>query len=91
MVLGDLKRRGDTIDVYCVPTPSNPCSHAGTVDLGKAISIFGPDFEVASDRPRFVHALVCSVCGRRDPDIRWSMAGTQGYGLSRHPAAEGER
>lgn len=85
MVLGELRRSGDELTAYCIPTPDNPCRHSGAVDLDRAIMIFGEDFEVATDRARFVGQLVCSVCGRRSPDLRWHMAANLGYGLEGRP------
>lgn len=78
MILGEVHAAGDAIIAYCMPTNDNPCNHRGSVDLGRAIELFGANFEVASDHGLFVSHLRCGRCGRRGPSISWSQSDNSG-------------
>lgn len=57
--LAYFKAEGESITVYC------PQGHGAEVDIDEAIRVFGPDFELVKERPRFLRKFVCKQCGQR--------------------------
>lgn len=58
-----LLEEGERITVYC------PKGHGAEVDLARAIDVFGPEFKIVGNRPRFLHAFVCKQCGARASNL----------------------
>lgn len=46
------------------------CRHSAPVDLDKAIAVFGADFVIPNDRPRFLRRLKCARCGSKQVGIQ---------------------
>lgn len=69
--LGYFKERGYGIKAYCEqPGPEPMCRHSAPVDIDKAIAVFGADFVIPHDRPRFLRSLKCAHCGSRQIGIQ---------------------
>lgn len=66
------KAEGYRLTAFCQTQPPRgeiPCRHSQELDWDKLIEVFGEDFVIPKERPRFLAALKCSKCGGRDVEI----------------------
>ncbi|MEO9298999.1 hypothetical protein [Devosia alba] len=67
---------GDGVTAYCIASHDCLCHHSGKVDLTQLVDRLGPGFSIPANHARFIRALRCTRCGRRNAEIRISVMNT---------------
>ena len=64
MSLGSMRERGESISLYCAAyLGTRACNTTWTPSWDQMIQYFGLDFEISSDRARFLAMFECPNCG----------------------------